>query len=175
MPRSRLRPSYGCLIKTAAAFRQYFYISLFLVVFYMENSSVQRRRHQIINELMARHTENIAEAAINLWEQMATQIISIVGEGGFNSLYVRSLLLTQSTFPWLSADLPPSPSGQRFAGLKKSFEGQSPVQAGKANGLLLVTFTDILALLIGERLTTGILRSAWGDDALDGPNKEFNT
>ena len=53
-------------------------------------------RHQIITSLMAQHTEKVADAAVSLWEQMATQIISIVGEGGFNSLYARSVFLTQS-------------------------------------------------------------------------------
>ncbi|BBP05255.1 hypothetical protein TPL01_23940 [Sulfuriferula plumbiphila] len=48
-------------------------------------------RHQIIKSRMAQHTEKVADAAINLWEQMAIQIISIVGEGGFNSLYARSV------------------------------------------------------------------------------------
>lgn len=137
----------------------------------MENSSLLR--HQIINKLMAPHAEKVADAAINLWEQMATQIISIVGEGGFNSLYARSLFLTQSTFPWLLADSPSSQAGQRFEKLKISLEGQSPVQAHEANSLLLMTFTDILASLIGERLTTSILCSAWGNDASGRFGKEF--
>ena len=54
-----------------------------------------------------------------------------------------------------------------------SLEGQTPVQASEANSLLLITFTDILASLIGEQLTTRILCSAWGNDAQDRPDKEF--
>lgn len=118
-------------------------------------------RHQIINSLMAQHTEKVADAAINLWEQMATQIISIVGEGGFDSLYARSVFLTRSTFPWIAADALPPQADQRFAGLKMSLDGQTPAQAREANSLLLITFTDILSSLIGEELTTLILRSAW--------------
>lgn len=57
-------------------------------------------RQQIIKSLMTQHPVKVADAAINLWEQMTTQIISIVGEGGFNSLYARSIYLTQATFPW---------------------------------------------------------------------------
>ena len=130
-------------------------------------------RHQIIKNLMAEHTEKVADAAINLWALMATQIISIVGEGGFNSLYARSVFLTQSTFPWLAAD-PLSPQADhRFAELKMSLEGQTPAQASEANSLLLITFTDILASLIGEQLTTSILRSAWGNDASYSTSKEF--
>lgn len=119
-------------------------------------------RHQIIESLMAQHTEKVANAAINLWEPMAAQIISIVGEGGFNSLYARSVFLTQSTFPWLATSLLSPQTDHRFAELKMSLEGQSPSQAIEANSLLLITFTDILASLIGEQLTTSILRSAWG-------------
>lgn len=49
----------------------------------MENESVPR--HQLIEKLMAQHTEKVADASIGLWEQMAPQIISIIGEEGVNS------------------------------------------------------------------------------------------
>ncbi|MFU8789213.1 MAG: hypothetical protein ACNA7G_09285 [Methylobacter sp.] len=130
-------------------------------------------RHQIIKSLTAPHTEKVADAAINLWTQMAIQLVSIVGEGGFESLYARSVFLTQSTYPWLSAGSASSPPHQRFALLKTSLEQQTPAQASEANHLLLITFTDILVSLIGEQLTTSILRSAWGDDASDKSGKEF--
>ena len=130
-------------------------------------------RHQLIEGLMAPHTENVADAAIDLWEQMATQIISIVGEGGFNSLYARSVFLAQPTFPWLAASSPSPQTDHRFAELKTGLEGQTPAQASAANRLLLITFTDILAALIGEQLTTSILRSAWGNDASYSTSKEF--
>ena len=55
----------------------------------METSDLLR--HQIINSLPLLRTEKLPDAAVLIWEQMATQIISIVGEGGFNSLYARSL------------------------------------------------------------------------------------
>ncbi len=130
-------------------------------------------RHQKINSLMAQPTEKVADAAIDLWEQMATQIISIVGEGGFNSLYARSVFLAQSSFPWLTAAALSSQHDHRFAQLKTSLAEQTPAQASAANSLLLITFTDILATLIGEPLTTSILRSAWGNDASDSAGKEF--
>lgn len=129
-------------------------------------------RHQLIEGLMAPHTENVADAAIDLWKQMATQIISIVGEGGFNSLYARSVYLVQPKFPWLAANSLSPQTDQRFAELKKRLEGQTPLQAREANSLLLLTFTGILAALIGEPLTTRILRSAWGNDASYSTSKE---
>jgi len=137
----------------------------------METSDLLR--HRIIESLMARHTEKVADAAVHLWQQMATEVISIVGEGGFNSLYARSVFLSQTTFPWLAAGSLSSLPDCRFAELKTSLEAQTPAQASEANSLLLVNFTDILASLIGEKLTTIILRSAWGNDASDRAGKEF--
>jgi hypothetical protein len=137
----------------------------------MENSDLLR--HQLIISLTERHPEEITDAAINLWEQMATQIISLVGEGGFNSLYARSLVLALSTFPWLEASALSPRTDHRFAELKICLEGQTSAQASAANSLLLITFTDIVASLIGEQLTTSILRSAWGNNASHGVGKEF--
>jgi hypothetical protein len=131
-------------------------------------------RHQIIKSLMAQHTEKIADAAILLWEQMATQIIAIVGESGFNSLYARSVFITHASYPWLAAEpgsqdknFSSSPhTAHRFAALKMSLAGQTLAQASEANSLLLLNFTDILASLIGEQLTITILRSAWGSEEI---------
>lgn len=121
-------------------------------------------RHKIIDDLMAPHTEKVADAAVKFWELMAAQIVSIVGEDGFTSLYIRSLFLAQSTFPWLApCTLMPQP-GNRFEMLKNSLEEQTPMLASKANYLLLITFTDILASLIGEELTISILRLAWDNN-----------
>jgi hypothetical protein len=131
-------------------------------------------RHKTINSFMAQEAETVVDNAINLWEQLAIQIISIVGEGGFNSLYERSVSITQSTFLWLAAADSLSPqTDHRFAELKMRLEKQTPAQAGEANCFLLITFTDILASLIGEDLTSGILRSAWGDYASDKAGMEL--
>ena len=130
-------------------------------------------QHQIIASLKAPHAEKVVDAAIKLWEQMAAQIILIIGKDGFHALYVRSLFLSQPKFPWLAP--PPQLSPQtdhRFGELKMCFEGQTPEEISAANSLLLITFADILATLIGEELTATILHSAWGD-ALTRPGKEF--
>jgi hypothetical protein len=131
-------------------------------------------RHQVIKSLIPLETEKVADAAINLWEQMATQIISIVGEGGFNSLYGRNVFLTQSKIPWLAAASLLPQTDHRFTNLRLTLEVQTPTQAREANSLLLITFTDILASLIGEELTSSILRSAWGSNASDKVGMEFN-
>lgn len=129
----------------------------------MEGPALQRQ--QIIANLMARQHENIVDAAMAHWEKLAGEIISIVGEAGFASLYERSVHLAQSTFPWLSpgSSQPQPPNSHRFAELGMRLADQTPDHARAAHSLLLTIFTDILASLIGEQLTTSILRSAWGN------------
>lgn len=137
----------------------------------METSNLTR--HQLIKNLPQLQSENIPEAAVLVWKQMASEITSIVGEGGFNTLYSRSLVLTQSTYFWLEFNPHLPQTEHRFAELKMCLERQTPEHAREANLLLLTTFTDILASLIGEKLTTSILRLAWGHDAADSAGKEI--
>lgn len=120
---------------------------------------------------MARQTGEVAHAAVLLWAQMATKIIAIVGEGGFNALYARSIRLAHARFPWLMLCSQSPKADPKFAELKTILEGQPASQAEEANILLLITFTDILSSLIGEQLTISILRSAWGHDILDVAGK----
>ncbi len=129
----------------------------------MEPSDLHR--HQIIEGLIPRDSDNVVAAAINRWELIATQVVSIIGEGGFSALYLRSLHLAQATFSWLPAHSMSPQTDDRFALLKASLEEQTPELASAANHLLLITFTDILASLIGEDLTIRILHSAWSHDA----------
>jgi len=131
-------------------------------------------QHQIIESLILRDTDNVVAAAINRWELIATQVVSIVGDGGFSALYVRSLPLAQATFSWLPAHLLSPQTDARFALLKASLEEQTPELAGAANHLLLITFTDILASLIGEDLTIRILHSVWSNDAPSQPVAEMS-
>jgi hypothetical protein len=138
----------------------------------METS--QLLRHQMVNGLLEQHTEKCERVVNIFWEPLATQVISIVGEVGFNSLYARTLFLNQPTCPWLALRPPPPKTSNRFADLRSSIEGQTPEEVNKVNSLLLITFTDILALLIGEPLTTHILLVAWSIDLPLKTDKQFN-
>lgn len=116
----------------------------------------------------------VVDVTIFLWERLAIELISIIGEEGFQSLYVRSARLNSVAFPWLLLDHE-SPaysqsSDSRFAGLQMSLENRKltdPAQIDEACKKLLMTFVDILALLIGDSLTASILRSAWSGESFD--------
>lgn len=109
----------------------------------------------------------IIDVSISLWESLALELIAIIGEDGFQSLYARSAHLNSVAFPWLLLDHVTQISTSRFAGLQISLEKRNltaPAEVNEASKALLITFVDILALLIGDPLTTSILQSAWIDD-----------
>lgn len=120
-----------------------------------------------------RRPDAVVDVSLLLWEQLARDLSSIIGERGFHSLYKRSLLLTIARFPWLEVAGLTSPNVSNFADLKLCLAAQDPAHAGEASSALLITFIDILAVLIGELLTSSILRSAWGDDAMNTVMKEL--
>jgi hypothetical protein len=103
--------------------------------------------------------------AIQSWQPFAMQLMDIVGEDGFLVMFARSLHLLRSTFPMLPNDSIQVTGGTWLAELKNALSGQDLIQANSANHQLLMTFTNILASLIGEDLTVEILHSAWGDNA----------
>lgn len=139
----------------------------------MSISDVQRQ--QLIQAAMTKRTGEVADVAVDLWQTLAFQLISIVGEGGFNSLYARSIYLTHAAFPWLALVDASRTNDFQFTDLNISLKGQSVTEANKANHMLLLTFTNTLASLIGEPLTINILSSAWGDSVkdIDIAGKEF--
>ena len=110
---------------------------------------------------------------------LAAELIPIIGETGFATLFARSLYRNQTLFTWLaSAPAPQQPqvlqhSATQFTTLKASLQTRSFTEATAANQALLITFTDILIVLIGEPLTIGILRAASGNDASEITNKEL--
>ncbi|PSJ16139.1 hypothetical protein [Nitrosomonas supralitoralis] len=122
-------------------------------------------RHRFIEERLKGCGDNDVDSIILLWELIAEEIISIIGEGGFNSLYERSEFLTQKTFPWLVVTSSSSKQAdERFSLLRLCREKQTSAEWFEANLKLLLTFTDILVMLIGEQLTIRILISAWEND-----------
>lgn len=125
------------------------------------------RRRQLIDSALARHSDDATQAPTQPWDQLASQLVSLIGEGGFHALYARSLHLSRTDFPWLPCVGAALSVDVGFEALRSSLEGQDAAHANKANRMLLLTFTDILASLVGEPLTTDILSSAWGDGASD--------
>lgn len=133
----------------------------------LDMTTIDTQRQRIISRLVMRRPEEFLVVTIHLWERLASDLVSLIGEGGFQSLYARSMHVTGRTFPWIVLNQSSVPVDLRFTGLKMSLEERDFTDASEASVVLLCTFIDILSSLIGELLTTSILRSAWGDNALD--------
>lgn len=119
-------------------------------------------RHQMIEYSVLRRPEAIVDDSILLWERLAVELVGIIGHSGFHTIYLRSVHVTRAQYPWLLEG-----ADTQFEKLKTSLGQQAPAQAGAANIALLNIFTGTLIQLIGASLTTAILHSAWGQDAVD--------
>ncbi len=115
---------------------------------------------QLIDDAMARSDA----AYVTLWQRLAEQLIPIIGEGGFSSLYLRSLHLARATFHFLpssNACDTSDTSEAMLAQLKLCLQARDALEARAACRLLLLKFITILASLIGTSLMTGIIDAAW--------------
>lgn len=127
---------------------------------------------QIISRLDNSDAEQFLATAMQLWEALAAELIPVIGSDGFSMLYSRSVHVVQPSFPWLMCDAAPQLSSSHFDSLKNCLAGRAPAEASAACKELLLTLTEILGALIGEPITVGVLRAAWGDGASDVTGKE---
>jgi hypothetical protein len=131
----------------------------------------EQQRLSMIEQEIRRRTDAPLGANVLLWERLALELVPIIGERGFASLYSRSLHQAYAQFPWLAPLVQPA-GNQTFPMLAKRLAGHDPVQATSACAGLLIIFTDTLILLIGELLTNSILSKAWGDDVVNNAGTE---
>lgn len=113
----------------------------------------------------------IAATAERLFEQLARHVTPLIGGLGVAAIYGRSLRLTQRQFPALATTPVSGDLDGLFADGRRSLEQQEPAVAAAAAVAVLVTFTDVLASLIGENLTTRLLRDAWPDFSFDNSSE----
>lgn len=130
-------------------------------------------RDQLIEAALTTQPETVADATLYLWEQLAPQLVSIIGEGGFKPLYARSLRLAAKQHPWMAPDLAKSAIQERFTDLQACLSQQDAAEARLGSLALFNIFLGVLASLIGEKLTTYLLHSAWRKDTSETPAKDF--
>lgn len=134
----------------------------------MENCTATR--HKIIRQLSMANTSQDGEAALVLWHKVAYEVRALIGEAGLAALFARAVFLTHCDLPnWENTQ---HITSEQFIALKQCLQNQSPQQAADTNQLLMMTFTDVLAKLIGEAITLSLLRSAWREAMLIQAEKE---
>jgi hypothetical protein len=127
-------------------------------------------RQQVFRRMLAREAGTsadapaIAAAARRLCERFAQQLTPLIGDAGVAAICARSLHLAQRNSPGLAPVRSSAQGDAPFAVLQLSLEQQEPAAATEAAVALLATASELLALFIGESLTTRLLCDAWPDD-----------
>jgi len=103
----------------------------------------------------------VAEATLNIWQQMVAWLAPVIGARGVEVLFSRSLHLMSSAFPWLVIAGDHGNNVALLASLKARLADSETNDAIEASYTLLVTFTELLSTLIGESLTERLLRPVW--------------
>ncbi|WP_348008537.1 hypothetical protein [Rhodoferax sp.] len=103
----------------------------------------------------------VVDAVTRTWQFMAAQLEPVIGERGVGVLLDRALHLVGKKFPWLAQAGPLERGVDSLAHLQARFSSRNAQEAAEAGCALLVTFTELLATLIGEPLTERLLASVW--------------
>jgi len=125
----------------------------------MHYETIRNRLTHLAGE--APDSNAIAEATLCTWGHVADRLVPVIGRRGIDALFNRSLHVTCNTFPWLAFDVDEVNGAAQLAGLRMRLAGRDPEAAAEASYVLLVTFTVLLATLIGESLTERLLEPVW--------------
>ena len=109
----------------------------------------------------ARDASAVAEATVITWRQVAAQLAPVIGVRGVDVLFSRSLHLTSTTYVWLALARNHEDAATLLTSFKERLEARGAVAAAEASLAVLLTFTDLLATLIGESLTERLLGPVW--------------
>jgi len=94
------------------------------------------------------------------WRRIAQHLCPLIGESGFCALFGRAVHVIGPEHAWLAPQQPCRAPEQLFTSLEERMALVDAQRAAAANEALLRTFTQLLATLIGERLTQRLLESA---------------
>lgn len=103
----------------------------------------------------------VARATSEIWLQMSAQLAPVIGGNGVDAILQRSLHLTSVVFPWLASSDGEMDNATFPVRISVLLAGCEPVVAAQASASLLITFTELLATLIGNSLTERLLAPVW--------------
>ncbi len=103
----------------------------------------------------------IAKATSEIWLQMSDRLTPVIGGNGVDAILKRSLHLTGVVFPWMAIPDAQLDSDSLPVRIGELLAGHEPIAAAQASSSLLITFTELLATLIGNSLTRRLLDPVW--------------
>jgi hypothetical protein len=103
----------------------------------------------------------VAEAAADIWSQMAALLTPVIGVRGVDVIFRRSLYLTSKDFPWLAPGEEHGDRAALFVGLQARLAIRDAEDAAEAACTLIATTLELLTTLIGESLTDRLMSPVW--------------
>ena len=103
----------------------------------------------------------IAKATSETWLLMSAQLTPVIGANGVDAVLKRSVHLTSVVFPWLAIPDAQLDIDSLPVRISELLAGREPVAAAQGSTSLLITFTELLATLIGNSLTKRLLDPIW--------------
>ena len=100
---------------------------------------------------------NATTAASRVYDKLHARMAPLVGAAGVQLLFVRSAKLAQGEFAWL-ANVSILEGSVK---LRERLQAHDPAVTTESAVHLFGNFFALVTTLIGERLTTQILRGAW--------------
>ena len=125
----------------------------------MHHATIRRTLVQDAGEIP--NSGAIAEATLSTWHQVAVRLVPVIGARGVGALFNRSLHITSKTYPWLAIDGHDENVAILLSGLRARIATHELSDAVEACHALLVTFTELLASMIGDSLTRRLLITVW--------------
>jgi hypothetical protein len=114
----------------------------------------------------------VAVAARRAYDDLARVLIPLIGQVGIDALSTRAVHLLRREFARLATTREPEQTEAPFAQVISSLEWQDTALAAEAAATLLAILIGLLFTLIGEPLTTRLVRKAWPDGFSDAGVEE---
>ena len=99
----------------------------------------------------------IADGVYERFRQVHAVLAPVIGHRGVVALYERSRHLSSRAYPWLAAPKEGFRGGMDLEGLRLLLAQQDSETAAAGAGLLLKSFHELLAGLVGVTLTSQLL------------------
>jgi hypothetical protein len=119
------------------------------------------------------HAEERAAAGRRVYDETLARLATVLGSTGARALFARSVKLAVPAFPGLAA-VHVSIVGDDSLGeqIALCLRGQTPELATETMVTLYATWLAQLETLIGEALTTAVLRDSWPTFRAGTPEEE---
>lgn len=129
---------------------------------------MERPETELLHTFLARHVDaagdakGVADATVATWKSIEKALQPILGKGGVDGLYRRSLHLATNQHPWLAPGTTDAEPRHADPGsLHAALAGQSTAEAQAGAASFLRHFDALLSSLVGPALTARLLRPVW--------------